>query len=240
LISILCLQSCVIIMVFCCEGSCTPRDPATDSVRVDTSAIQAQQAAHIQQETQAEQLCVEEGQRMPEAEAAERARLEEEEERRLREEKEAREQALLAEEARLREEEEVREQARLAEEARLREEELLRQEYEEETRRIEVERLHKERQAAINSFCTRYGFSNLKEPRRAGCTVFGATSTYALHQAAQLGDAKIVEMLLEEGASPLQQNSSKRTALQLAQKKNKRGSHDAVLQVLRKNGLGGA
>jgi hypothetical protein len=152
---------------------------------------------------------------------AERRRVEEQ--RRLEEE-----------ERRLQEEEEAKEQAWLAEEARLRKEERLRQQQEEEeTRRIEAGRLRKERQDSINSFCTRYGFDNLKEPRRAGCTTFGATSTYALLQAAELGDAKMVEMMLEEGASPLQQNNSKMTAMQLATKKNKGGSHDAVLQVLR-------
>jgi len=122
--------------------------------------------------------------------------------------------------------------ARFAEQARLRENERLRQEQEEDIRRLEAERLLKERQDLINCFCTRYGFSNLKEPRRAGCTIFGA-STYALHQAAELGKAKMVAMMLEEGASPLHQNSSKQTAMQSAQKKNKGGSHDAVLQVLR-------
>jgi len=242
LLSILILQSCVvthlILMVFFCKSSCAPRDPATDSVRVDPSAIVVPEAVPLEQETQAERFCSEDEQRMLETEAAERARVEEEE-RCLREEEEAREQARLAEEARLLEEE-ARERARLAEEARLREEELLRQEYEEEARRIEAERLQKERQDSINSFCTRYGFHNLKEPRRAGCSVLGPTSTYALHQAAELGDAKIVEMMLEEGASPLQQNSSKKTATQLAQKKNKGGSHDAVLQALRKSSAGGA
>merc|ERR1712109_409860 len=98
----------------------------------------------------------------------------------------------------------------------------------------------RERQDSINAFCTRYGFINLNEPRRACCTIFGATSTYALLQAAELGDAKIVEMMLAEGVSPLQQNSSKKTAMQVAQQKNKGGSHDIVLQVLRKSTLGGA
>merc|ERR1711956_72852 len=150
----------------------------------------------------------------------------------------------MGEERRYREEEGAKEQARLAEEARLREEELLRQE--EENRRVEVERLRAEhaknkRQDAINCFCTRHGFNNnnLNEPRRSGCTVFGAASTYALLRAAELGDAKIVEMMLEEGVSPLQQNSSKMTAVQVAQKKNKGGSHDAVLQVLRNITAGG-
>jgi len=216
-------------MVFFCKASCAPRDPATHSVNIDSAAIAAQEAARREQEAEEERLRVEEEQRILEAEAAERARLQEEEERRLREEEEA------------------REQARLAEEAQLREEERLRQEQEEEARRVVAERLRaeqakKERQEAINSFCSRHGFNgnSLNEPRPSGCTVFGATSTYALHHAAELGDAKIVEMMLEEGASPLQQNSSKKTAVQLAQKKNKGGSHDGVLQVLRNSTVGGA
>eukprot|EP00419_Tripos_fusus_P003200 CAMPEP_0172684564 /NCGR_PEP_ID=MMETSP1074-20121228/19650_1 /TAXON_ID=2916 /ORGANISM="Ceratium fusus, Strain PA161109" /LENGTH=235 /DNA_ID=CAMNT_0013503597 /DNA_START=50 /DNA_END=758 /DNA_ORIENTATION=- len=206
-------------MVLFCKAPCAPRDPATDSVRVDTSAIAAQEAARLEQEAEAERLRAEEKQRMLEAEAAERARLEEVE-RRLREEEEAREQARLAEEARLREEEEER----------LRQEEARRAEAE----RLRAEQAKRERQDAIKAFCTRYGFdpNNLDVPRKAGCAVIKVTFTYALHQAAELGDAKLVEMLLEEGASPLQQNNSKKTAAQLAQKKNKAGSHDAVLQVL--------
>jgi len=214
-------------LLFCKAAPFAPRDPATDALKVNADAIAAQESARLEQEAEAERLRAQEQQRMLE-EAAERARLEEEN-RRLREEEE-------------------REQTRLAEEARLLEEERLRQEHEEEARRIEAERLRaeqakKERQDAINAFCARYGFNFndwKNEPRRAGCTVLGSTSTYALLQAAELGDAKIVEMMLEEGASPLQQNSSKKTAAELAQKKNKSGSHDAVLQVLRNSTAGGA
>eukprot|EP00419_Tripos_fusus_P028743 CAMPEP_0172715260 /NCGR_PEP_ID=MMETSP1074-20121228/67445_1 /TAXON_ID=2916 /ORGANISM="Ceratium fusus, Strain PA161109" /LENGTH=240 /DNA_ID=CAMNT_0013539825 /DNA_START=44 /DNA_END=767 /DNA_ORIENTATION=+ len=206
-------------MALFCKTSCAPRDPATHSVSIDSAAIAAQEAARLEQETEAERFRAAEEQRTLEAEAKERARLQEEEERRLREEEEAREQARLAEEARLREER-------------------LRQEQEEEARRIEAERLRavqakKERLEAIKSFCARHGFNsdNLDEPRRVGCSILGATSTKPLHHAAELGDAKMVEMMLEEGASPIQLNSSKKTAVQVAQKKNKDGSHDAVLQL---------
>merc|ERR1712008_205911 len=191
----------------------------------DPAAIVAQEAARLERE-EADRRRIEEEQREA-AEAAERARLLEEEEKRLREEEEA------------------REQARLAEEARLREEERLRQEQEEEARRVETERIRAEqvtkRQEAIRSFCTKHGFNsdNLNQPRPPGCTVLGATTLPFLH-AAERGDADMVKMMLEEGVSPLQQNSSKKTAAQLAQKKNKGGSHDGVLQVLTNATAGGA
>eukprot|EP00419_Tripos_fusus_P024983 CAMPEP_0172713064 /NCGR_PEP_ID=MMETSP1074-20121228/61467_1 /TAXON_ID=2916 /ORGANISM="Ceratium fusus, Strain PA161109" /LENGTH=250 /DNA_ID=CAMNT_0013537089 /DNA_START=61 /DNA_END=811 /DNA_ORIENTATION=- len=202
-------------MVFCCKAPCDPHDSASTRVRIDAEALAAQEAARQEQEAEAERLRAEEQQRMLEEDAAERARIETE--RRLREE--------------------AMEQARLAEEARLREEERLRQE--EEARR--AAQAKKERQDAINEFCITHRFNpnNLNEPKQAGCTVYGSTTTYALHHAAFLGDAKMVEMMLEEHASPLLQNKAKKTAAQVAQKKNKDGSHDGVLQVLRNSTLGG-
>merc|ERR1719458_1887385 len=83
-------------------------------------------------------------------------------------------------------------------------------------------------------------FSAATEPRRNGCAVFGSTVTYPLHQAAELADARIVEMLLKEGASPMMKNGSKLTAAQVAQKMNKGGSHDGVLQALKTAAAGGA
>jgi len=211
--------------MFFCKTPCAPCHNATGAVRVDPAAIAAQESLRLEQEAEAERLHVEEVQREA-AEAAERARLEEEK--------------------RMREEEEAREQVR-AEEARLREEDRVRQEQDEEARRVEAESLHaeqakKERQDQIRAFCNQHGFNfnNLNEAKKAVGTVFGSTSTYALLHAAELGDAKMVKTMLVEGAYPLQQNSSKKTAAQVAQKKNKGGSHDAVLLALRNSTAGGA
>merc|ERR550525_900673 len=100
--------------------------------------------------------------------------------------------------------------------------------------RLAQERQHEaqERKEALERFLTRHGFAGINEPRRNGCTFLGATKTYPLHCAAELGDAGVVEMLLKEGAMPSQKNSSGKTALQLAQKKGRAGSHDTVLRLL--------
>lgn len=171
-----------------------------------------------------------EEQRRLEAEEAERAGFEEQL---------ALETARLQEQARL-EEEQARleeERARLAQEERLRRE----REYAEEVaRREEAERLARaqeaqeasERKDALDHFYQQHGFVGVNEPRRAGCAVWAAATTYPLHVAAELADARIVEMLLKEGASPSQKNSSGKTAAQVAQKKNKGGSHDGVLRLI--------
>jgi ankyrin repeat protein len=57
-------------------------------------------------------------------------------------------------------------------------------------------------------------------------------TTYPLHRAAELGDEKMVESLLAEGADPAQKNSSGKTAVQVANGKNKKGSHSGAMRVL--------
>jgi len=155
-----------------------------------------------------------------------------------------------AEAARVAARERLREEARRAfEQEQRRVEQEQQREQEEESRRKDVERRELEqlqerekqlRQEILKSFCQRHGFANVTEPRRSGCAVFGSSFTYPLHQAAELADARIVEMLLREGASPMVKNGSKQTAAQVAQKMNKNGSHDGVLQALKTAATGGA
>ena len=56
--------------------------------------------------------------------------------------------------------------------------------------------------------------------------------SYPLRRAAELGDGRMVEHLLAEGADPSQKNSSGLTASQVATKKNKGGSHGGALRAL--------
>lgn len=58
------------------------------------------------------------------------------------------------------------------------------------------------------------------------------STTYPLHSAAKEGNARMVAMLLKEGADATQKNSSGRTAVQVAQKRNKAGSHAPVISAL--------
>lgn len=172
-----------------------------------------------------------------EAEARERAaeleRQRAEEQRRLEMEAERlRLEELLEEERRQREE-----QARRELQARREREERARLEREEDARRREAERLAQEREElerkeAVNTFCLQHGFPDIHAPRRSGCAVFAATATYALHVAAELADERIVSMLLKEGADPAQKNSSGKTPAQVAQRKNKHGSHEEVMRLL--------
>jgi len=206
-----------------CVPTCIPR---SNSVHVDAFDISEESArrAREEQEQANKQRQEDLQQLMAEEEEQER------EEERLRQEKEE-EAAWVAEE------ESRREEARRAFEM-----EQQRREQEEEARRKEAERLEQEqqqeskrqeRQEAVKFFCRRYGFDGFNQPRRNGCTILGSSVTYPLHQAAELADERIVEMLLKEGASPMTKNGAKETAAQLAQKKNKGGSHDGVLQVLK-------
>lgn len=87
------------------------------------------------------------------------------------------------------------------------------------------------RKDILERYCKRNGFAGINEPRKSGCVVWRASATYAIHTAAEQGDARIVAMLLKEGACPGVHDSSGRTAADIATKLNKRGSHDAVLRL---------
>lgn len=84
-----------------------------------------------------------------------------------------------------------------------------------------------ERKQLVNDFLKRHGFSSINSSKRSLMS-----STYPLHKAAKLGDAMIVSLLLQESANRSQQNSSGKSAAQVAEKKNKAGSHSRVLAML--------
>jgi len=233
-----------------------------DSVKVDMSAIAAEQA-HVERFDMGEGRYVEQHgtdrlvvgakdpaeadevvaawqkemeRRMQEAQEAElRAKEAAEAAARERAEQLARERA---EQQRRQEEAQAREEQRRQEEqARREREEQQRLEREEEERRREAERLalereERERKQAVDTFCRQHGFEGINMPRRSGCSVWGAATSYPLHVAAELADASMVEMLLKEGADPAIRNSAGKTAAQVVQRKAKGGSHDAVKRLL--------
>jgi len=205
-----------------CAGPCSGSDPTTDSVRVDISAVGA--AAETERLRAEEAARREAEERLAEQEAQQRA----EEERQRQEE----EECLRLEEQRAREEQE-----RLEEERRRAAEEQARLEREEQARREEAERQarlkeERERKEALHAFCQQHGFADISGPRRTGCAVWSAATTYPLHWAAELADARVVGLLLKEGVDTKQKNSAGKTAAQVAQKKDKNGSHQEVKRLL--------
>merc|ERR1711976_209667 len=92
-------------------------------------------------------------------------------------------------------------------------------------RKLEQER--SERTGAVAAFLKEHKFKSTTAAKK---TIM--STTYAIHTAALRGDEKMVRMLLDEGADPEQKNSAGKTAAQVAQKKDSKGSHAAVLRVL--------
>jgi len=177
---------------------------------------------------------------------AEARREEEEEERRSAEERrqleelEERKRAREAEEERRRremQEQEARELAEQAAETQRMEEERAAQEERERAAAAERAKADaaKEKaevaaaQKAMQDFLRARGFKNLTTPRKAFC---GATM-YPLHVAVEEGNADAVRALLRCGADKAQRNSAKMTPYQLAEKCNKRGSHEAIVNMLK-------
>ncbi|CAJ1402903.1 unnamed protein product [Effrenium voratum] len=137
-----------------------------------------------------------------------------------------------AEEARAEEERQRLEKEEQQERARL--EELQRQQEEEE--RLHKEAKVQERKARVEEFLQANGFTEVAAPKRVQEKMLGvplmSKTIYAIHVAAELGDADMVEMLMKEGADPMQKTSAGKTPKDLAKKRSKGGSHDAVIQAL--------
>jgi len=160
-----------------------------------------------------------------EARQREHERREQEAEQ-MRQEQEA-ERARLEEQRRREAEEQLRREREEAEARQRRELEEARQA--EAARQAEKERVAQEQQrkAVVGAFLRQHGYSDVRTPKR---TMMKAK--YPIHTAAKMGNSRIVEALIEEGANPGQKNSAGQTALQVAQQKNKKGSHANVLRVL--------
>jgi len=82
---------------------------------------------------------------------------------------------------------------------------------------------------SAEAFLKARGFKNVLAPRRAIC----GASVYALHMAVEENKVDTVRALLRSGASKDQKDSSNRTAVEVAERYNKNGSHDHMLELLR-------
>jgi len=92
---------------------------------------------------------------------------------------------------------------------------------------LQSEAIQHERKAILAAFPKEHGYLGVNLPRRTL-----RKTKYASLSAAKRGDHRIVQLLIEEGADPLQTTSQGRTAAQIARAMDRNGSHSAVLQAL--------
>jgi len=166
-----------------------------------------------------------------EAEEVKRQKAAEEEAARTREEEE---RLKVAEEKqrleRQRKEEWLREHQRLQEVAARQKEERA-AEAERQRQDVEKARLKQQEsdaQRMVDEFLKLRRFSAIRVPRKGICGV----PTLALHSAIEDGEVELVRALLLCGADP-EQKASGKSAMQVAERCNKKGSHDLVVTALR-------
>merc|ERR1719188_753287 len=100
----------------------------------------------------------------------------------------------------------------------------------EEAERAEMERAAEEERSCQEELATFLAAHKFKGVAAAKKSLL--KTTYALHCAAELGNERVVEGLLSARAEPGQKDSKGKTAVQIAQRKDRQGSHAAVLRVL--------
>mmetsp|Transcript_102526 Transcript_102526/g.265126 ORF Transcript_102526/g.265126 Transcript_102526/m.265126 type:complete len:233 (+) Transcript_102526:98-796(+) len=218
--------------MFSCSTCGGLSNPATDTVRVDMARVvgfadnpaealatqkAAEEVARMHDDLQAARLA--EARRKSE-ELAQQEALEEARKAAIRRadvqrhEEAARAAAARACEAQRAEEEQ--EAAKLFAESKGKVEELA------ETQRLE------EQSRLLLEFLAEHGFAGAHTPRRKMWR-----TTYPIHKAVKVGDPKIIEILLAEGADPNQKDSRGKTAEQLAQSQGRKGSCETVQRLLR-------
>jgi len=210
---------------FSCGSACNLQQPATSTVKVSLADIT--EMPKVEEERLAREPEMAEEARRKEAE--EELRLKAEEAERLVEEQRREQAERRRQEEEQRQREEAEEAQRVAEAAaaaaaeaaaaRAAEEEKFRQE-----QALQATNFRKKQ---VSIFLKKEGFTDVNARKRSLLS-----STYPLHKAAEAGNAKLVSMLLAEGANPAQKNSSGRTAAQVAFKQNKSGSHSKVISLL--------
>merc|ERR1711957_683027 len=126
--------------------------------------------------------------------------------------------------------EEAREQQKLQEvaarEAEERAAEAERQGQEAEKARVKKEEL--DAQKTVDEFLKQKRFKGITVLRKGICGV----PTLPLHTAIEDGEVELVQALLRCGADP-EQKASGKSAMQVAERCNKKGSHDLVVTALR-------
>ncbi|CAK9088732.1 Reticulocyte-binding protein 2 homolog a [Durusdinium trenchii] len=224
--------------MFSCRA-CVPRDRDADTVRVTVADIEAREVIERWDAGEGRFVELRSGDRLlVGAETREMADQLVEAWRERRQRQQNSEEALaeekLQKEKEAQEEEERKRKEKEAEEEEQRQAELQRQKEEEE--RVRLEAKVQERKQRVEEFLKSNQFKDMSTPKRVQEKVLGlpliSKSIYPIHLAAELGDAAMVEMLLKEGASAKQKTSTGKTPAELAKKKSKGGSHDAVLKAL--------
>eukprot|EP00441_Pelagodinium_beii_P045643 CAMPEP_0197623998 /NCGR_PEP_ID=MMETSP1338-20131121/3833_1 /TAXON_ID=43686 ORGANISM="Pelagodinium beii, Strain RCC1491" /NCGR_SAMPLE_ID=MMETSP1338 /ASSEMBLY_ACC=CAM_ASM_000754 /LENGTH=244 /DNA_ID=CAMNT_0043194093 /DNA_START=58 /DNA_END=792 /DNA_ORIENTATION=+ len=86
----------------------------------------------------------------------------------------------------------------------------------------------KERRSSIDAFLKKNGFTAVNAPKKS----LLSGTVYALHKAAKAGDARMAQALLLEGADKAKKDSAGKTALEVAQKNNRKDSHKDVIKAL--------
>lgn len=81
----------------------------------------------------------------------------------------------------------------------------------------------------LHDFLQRHGFDHLSHSQRCGGDDFNP-----IHLAAQEGDHQVLRALLRIGVNWQQKTSLGQTALEIAKRCNCKGSHDLVIEMLRK------
>lgn len=221
--------------MFSCRP-CNSADPTSDRVKVDMAKAgeeqrKAELAAalerqHREEEERRQIELAAQAKRQQEAMEAERQLREREaaEAEELRRVAEAEQQRLLEEQL-AREDDERRRSAEVEEERR-------RQEDAVEQRRRDEEDAAAEEQAAkhrLDDWLKQEKFTGVNDKRKTMMK-----SKFPLHSAVKRKDAETIQLLLRFGADPTGKDSNGLTPKDLAQKNNKDGSMDVIVQVLSK------
>ncbi|CAE7479258.1 unnamed protein product [Symbiodinium sp. CCMP2592] len=85
----------------------------------------------------------------------------------------------------------------------------------------------------LRDFLASQGFSEDVNVPRVFWTPCGAQQIFPLHVAAELGHHEIVDLLIKAGAKLKKKNSSKQTALDVALRADRHGSHQLVVHRLK-------
>jgi len=208
-----------------CKTGCGNHDPETDTVKVDFEP-ESVEPPPMQQPTP-EELEAEEQQRQKEVHSQWHAK---EEMDRKKEEQRQRE----AEAERLRIQKEEERQRAEEQKRKMQEEQERKAAADAEARRQEeAERLQREqKQKSVATWLSQNGYGgDVNTPKKTYMK-----TKYPIHTAAKQGNIEMTEMLIEEGAICTKPDSRGRTAFDIAGRKNTNGSHNAVLDVLKRQG----
>lgn len=102
---------------------------------------------------------------------------------------------------------------------------------EEEKARNAKEQEDAKKNEKLQQFLGKAGFKAASE-KKVKKSMMSSSFSYPLHAAAEAKDAEAVELLLWAGADKALLNSKKQTPMQLAEQKNKKGSHAQVIAAL--------